>query len=428
MAKATVRRGGPFREPAFRWLWSGQLVSLIGDQLFPMAMVALVLPREQAAVSLGTIFAARFAGMALFVTVGGVLADRINRLRMLLASDVIRLVAVLALIAMGSNANLLALAVGTFVMGAGEAIFRPAYDSIIPSLVPEEMLKRANAANGLLRNLGQMVGPGAAGLLVAIVGVNAALWIDAATFLVSMGTVLMIMIGAAKRLGIAPPQRPAESMLAASLAGVRIVLRIRWLAVLEVTAVVHVLLAVGPWFVLTPLIAQQWGTDSSAAYGLLLSMFALGGVGGTAAAGWLRARFVRPGVWGLAGLSLFGLTCLSFFLTDNFVVTATLFAVGGAGTQFFNVLKTTAIQKHVESAYLGRVFALSLFASLVTLPAGQMLAGLLVLNANQAAGVLAAAGLLVLTTSFLPLLVPGMPTMGDETSPRQGARHGVSTV
>ncbi|MFJ3865213.1 MFS transporter [Streptomyces nigra] len=400
---------GPFSHAGYRWLWSGQLVSIIGDQLFPMAVVALALGREESAFSLGVVFGSRFGALALLILVGGVLADRMDKLRLMMSSDVVRLSAVLLLIALGNGAPLWALALITFLMGAGESIFQPAYDSVVPSLVPERTLEQANAATNMLKNTGQVVGPAGAGLLVAAVGPRSALWVDAATFAVSSLTLLMV----GRRLGERrkPAARDEESMFAEAVAGIRVVVRMRWLMALEAMAVVHVLFAVGPWFVLVPLIADD-RLGGPAGYGFVLSAFALGGIGGAAVAGLTQKLFRRPGLWALAAISLFGVACLAFAATSSLPVLVALFALGGAGVQFFDVLKTTAIQRHVPRALLGRVFALDFFASFVGMPAGQMLAGLLVAGAGQAVTAMAAAGAVVFVTSVLPLAVRDVATLG----------------
>jgi MFS family permease len=404
-------RRNPFTHSGYRWLWSGQLVSLTGDQLFPMAMVGIALDRRQPVLSVSLIFASRFLALALFIVFGGVLADRLDKLRLMMSSDLIRLGAVVLLTVLGTGSPLWALVVITFVIGSGGAVFQPAYDSVVPSIVPAEDLKEANAAGTMLKNVSQLIGPGAAALVVGGLGAVVALWIDAATFGVSTCTLLVV----ARRVGRRSrrPQQPADSMFAAAVAGVRIVVGMRWLMALEWIAVLQVLLAVGPWFVLVPVIAKD-RLGGLAGYGLLLSMFAVGGVGGAVAAGWLQKQFSRPGLWGLLGLSLFGVACCAFAVTDSLWLLASMFAAAGAGTQFFDVLKTTAIQQHVPGEFLGRVFALDFLASFVTMPAGQLLAGLFVVGADQAVTVLTVAGAFVFATTLVPLLLPGVVTMGRD--------------
>ncbi|MBO0884565.1 MAG: MFS transporter, partial [Mycobacterium sp.] len=123
-------RYGPFAYPGYRWLWSGQLVSIIGDQLFPMALVRIALDRPQPILSLGMIFGARFVALACLIVVGGVLADRLDKFRLMISSDVIRVAGVSTLIGVGAGAPIWVLVLVTFGMGAGESLLQPSYDAL----------------------------------------------------------------------------------------------------------------------------------------------------------------------------------------------------------------------------------------------------------------------------------------------------------
>jgi len=125
------------RNPDFRWLFTGQAVSAIGDQLFPVAVAVLVLQGGGGAGDLGLVLAARFGALVLFALLGGVWADRLPRVRVLVSADVLRLLAVLGLaLAAASAPPVPVLAALTFLVGAGEAFFRPAYGALLPTVRP----------------------------------------------------------------------------------------------------------------------------------------------------------------------------------------------------------------------------------------------------------------------------------------------------
>ncbi|WP_208317339.1 MFS transporter, partial [Dermatophilus congolensis] len=164
----------------------------------------------------------------------------------------------------------------TFIMGAGEAIFEPAYDSFIPELVADPALASANASSNVLRGTGQFAGPALGAVVVTEFGVNAALTIDAATFVVST---LAVLIAGRHRLEVLAESRGDKpvSMVREALDGLRVVIDLKWPGVLELMALVHVLLAVGPWMVLLPFVAAEGGGNLYG-YGATLSAFAVGGV------------------------------------------------------------------------------------------------------------------------------------------------------
>lgn len=262
----------------FQRLFSGQLIGLIGDQLFPIAMVGVLASRSNLPFSLGVVFGARFLGLSLLIIFSGVIADRLSRVQLLVASDAMRAAAVLGLLIAGLDAPVWTLALLTFAMGAGEAVFQPAYDAFIPDLVDEVALLSANATTNVLRSVGQFVGPALGAVIVTELGPTTALTIDAATFVVSSVAVLL----AGRHVIARPPDQEVpqrSSMIKEALEGLQIVLKLRWLGLLQLMSLVHVLFAVGPWMVLLPVIASEGGSGLYG-YGSALSAFALGGLVG----------------------------------------------------------------------------------------------------------------------------------------------------
>jgi MFS family permease len=162
-------------------------VSAIGDQLFPVAVTVQVLDHGGTVGDLGLVLAARTAALVLFALLGGVWADRLPRVRVLIGADALRLVAVLGLVLVVSGTtSVLLLAALVFFVGAGEAFFRPAFGALIPSVLPQEQLNAGNALSGSTFHMSAIVGPGLAGVLVALSGPRGALLVDAATFAFSL--------------------------------------------------------------------------------------------------------------------------------------------------------------------------------------------------------------------------------------------------
>jgi len=406
-----LRAGNPLRQQAFRRLWIGHLVSLAGDQIFPIALVALAVGRgEHLAQTISAIFAARFFALALFIVIGGVVADRINRITGMIVLDIVRGAAVVGLILAGTGAPLAVLASFTFVLGAGEAIFTPLYEAVLPDLAAGSSLQQANSLSSLVKNLATVIGPGIAGVLVVAIGARAALVVDAATFAVSAGT----LVGLRHRYGrVVEGDETRTPMWRAAAEGVSVVMKERWLAALEGMAMIHTLLAVGPWFVLVPVLAVQ-RYDSVAAYGGLLAAFGAGGVVGALVGAHVRSRF--RGLIALAGIGTFGFACLVQGWHVSVYVVGAVFAVAGFGTQMFDVVKTTAIQAAVDRRYLGRVFSLDFFATFVTMPLGQLIGGLVVEHVAPEI-VMRVCGVIVLITTLLPALVPGVASFRSPTQP-----------
>ncbi|CAN5690704.1 N/A [soil metagenome] len=195
-----ARRGllEPFRGRDFRLLWSGMAVSLTGDGIFLVALAwqAYALSNVPTAFSL--------VGLALSVPhialllVGGVIADRFPRRRVMLASDVVRGIAVaaMAVLALTGRLELFHLAALAAVYGAGMAFFGPAFDAIVVDVVAEDLYPQANSLDQLVKPLAlRMIGPAVGGWIIGAWGPGAAFFVDAGTFAVSAACLCAMSMG-----------------------------------------------------------------------------------------------------------------------------------------------------------------------------------------------------------------------------------------
>ena len=391
--------------PAYRWLFIGQVVSAVGDQLFPIAVVALVVTRGGDAGELGLVLAARFAALVLFAVLGGVWADRLPRVLMMRAADLLRLIAVtgLAVAAATGDPPTSVLAALVFVVGAGEAFFRPAYGALLPTVLPARDLPAGNALSEASQYVAQVAGPGLAGALLLITGPEVVFALDAVTFAVSLATLLKV---------VEPEQhRAVRRRLHHEITeGITAVRQRRWIAAVLAMASVQLMLAVAPAMVLLPLVLRDTDAPPSA-YGLVLAVGAVGGLLGALIAG--RWRPAHPGQAGL--LVLLGWTAppLALLLEAPVPLLAAAWFIGGAGLGPFNIWWASALQTAVPRELLARVVSLDWLCSLALLPLGLALTGPAV-DLIGRAPVLATAVVVMVVTSVLPLLVPGVRDLRDQ--------------
>jgi DHA3 family tetracycline resistance protein-like MFS transporter len=120
----------------FRWLWAGQLISSIGDGIFPVAVAVKILDSGGTARDLGFVLAGRAVALVVFVLFGGILADRMRRTTVMIGADGLRAIAVLGLALVPGEVPVAVLAALVFAVGAGEAFFRPAYGALLPTVLP----------------------------------------------------------------------------------------------------------------------------------------------------------------------------------------------------------------------------------------------------------------------------------------------------
>lgn len=201
----------PFRplleQRDFMLLWVGQLLSQIGDQCLLIAAVTLITHLSPSPLALLIPALSLALPQILFGLVGGVIADRIDRKGVMIASDLLRALLVLAALLVRTTGDLWILYLAAAGLAMVGAFFYPARNASIPNIVPEDLLL---AANGMIQGsyiLALILGPMLAGSIVELGGWPAAIVFDSATFVVSAATILLIRI---------PPLRNGTSGLAPS--------------------------------------------------------------------------------------------------------------------------------------------------------------------------------------------------------------------
>src|SRR4051812_36348525 len=190
-----LRLLSPLRHRDFRLLWGGMCISLIGDGMFLVAMAWQVYALSNAPTALAFVGIAMSVTTIAFVLLGGVLSDRYDRRRLMLAADAVRMVSVgaLATLALLGWLELWHVVALVGVYGAGTAFFSPAFDAIVPDVLPQHELAQANSLDQFVRPVAlRLIGPALGGVLVDVVGPGIAFALDAGSFAVS-GAALLAM-------------------------------------------------------------------------------------------------------------------------------------------------------------------------------------------------------------------------------------------
>jgi MFS family permease len=400
---AHVNLLAPLRHRDFARLWAGQTASLIGDGVFLVAMAWQVYAISNAPTALSLVGIAMTIPTIVLLLVGGVVTDRFDRRRVLLASDVVRglSVGVMAMLSLTGQLELWHMFVLVAVYGAGTAFFGPAFDAIVPDLLPQTELAQANSLDQLVRPVAfRLAGPALGGWLVAGLGVGTAFALDAGTFVLS-GAAVLSMRRTAWR-----PETADTSIIGDLRQGLRFVRRNVWLWGTLVSAAVAYLLFLGPVEVLLPYLVKNQLHGSAAQLGLV---FAVGGIGSVLAAvamgqiGQPRRSITTIYVaWTLATLAVagYGLARAPWqLMAASFVFNA----LETAGTIVWATLK----QRQVPTAMLGRVSSLDWLISIGLLPLSFALTGP-VSSAIGAQQTLVAAGVTGAAVTLAALFLPGM--------------------
>jgi MFS family permease len=259
---ATPKPKSVFSVRDFRLLWVGEAVSTLGDQFALIALPWLALLLTGDAFALGTVLALMALPRALFMLIGGAYVDRLSPRLVMLGSNVVRLAAVgiLGVVVLEGAAAVWMLYAFGLVFGIADAFFYPAQTAMVPDLVDDAQLQQAN---GIVQGTAQftgLIGPAAAGVVIAafagtsggpgIIGVGIALLFDAATFVISLVTLLFIT------------RRPAHEQEHSSVIkqigeGVKFVWGMPAVRVMVLLSMAANLLIVGPLEVGLPLVAYS---------------------------------------------------------------------------------------------------------------------------------------------------------------------------
>ena len=380
-----------FKSRDFRLVWAGQTVSLIGNAAFLVAVGWKTLEITGSPGSLGIVLAAEGVAMLATLLIGGALADRYERRRLMILSDLARLGVVAALAVTDASGNLtfpllIAFAVG---VGLGDGFFHPAFGGIVPLVVEKPNLASANAMIGISRQSSFMIGPAFAAGLYGLTGSATVFAFDAASFAVSLG-----LLWLARPRAIEP--EPSEGTLKEIFAGARYVASVPWLWITIALAAVVLMLVMAPYQALMPqLIKDNFGRGVGA-YGLIFTFQAAGMVIGTIIFGQTNPRRHRV-VLTYVAWALNDVCTIFFALSHMYEVAVALVVVRGALIAYGIGIWETVLMELVPENRLSRVISLDFFGSLGLTPIGYALAAVL-------AGVVAPATIIVAGASIAMVL------------------------
>lgn len=348
---ATYRRllaNGPLAR-----LLAGEFVSSIGDWLYLVALLVVVYQRESSPALLGLVGAVRVLPYVFLSVPAGIIVDRFDRRLVLLVTDVARGIVMVGLaVAVAVEAPLLPIVMLTLLAACFSTFFGPAIGAYLPSLVRDESeLGPANSAWASLDNIGFIVGPALAGLLIATGGLTLAFVLNAVSFAIVAAVLWQLP---STRPVAADTTDEAATTSAAQPVTAMVRERLRPLAGLTVVNVVGGFVF-GGLGVLTVIIAVDVLRQGDAATGYLNGAIGLGGVIGAVVSGALvlRRRLGPPLV---AGGIVFGLGLIALGQSSSLLPALVAMTVAAAGSLLMEVVGTTLFQRIVPDELRGRAF------------------------------------------------------------------------
>lgn len=335
-------------QPGFRRLWTARTVSQWGDVVSFVALAILIYRLTGSGLGVAGVVVAEIVPVLLLAPLAGVVVDRLPRIRVMVAADLVR--AVLAgVLAVWHDDAAVVYAVA-FGLSAGAVFFNPAANSVLPSVVTDREVVAANSATWTAAVLSQIVLAPLAGGLVALVGPGWAFGVNAASFIVSA----LVLRGL--RLAEPPRALGRRRLLAEAREGVALVGRDRLLRALAIGQLLAAVSAGATSALLVVLAAEHLGAPTDA-YGLLVAAIGVGAALGPT----LLLRLIgdpRRPLYVFGPYVLRGLVDLVLASVRSLPVAAGALAVYGVGTSTGAVTFNSLLQSQVTDRTRGRVFAL----------------------------------------------------------------------
>jgi MFS family permease len=394
---ATPSTRAPLRLAVFRWLWLASLVSNVGTWMQTVGAQWLLVHAAHAAILVSLVQTADMLPDVMFGIVGGVLADTLDRRRLLMAvqGGLVVVTAALAALTIAGRISPALLLLFTFVIGSGSVLVTPAYQSLVPELVPRDQIPAAAQLSSININIARAIGPAIAGILIGHVGVGAVFALDAATFLF-YGLVVAFW----RPTPGTTPQIP-ERFVSALRAGGRYVRYSPVVRRILFRAAVFLVPGSALWALL-PLVASRRLGLGPSGYGLLLAALGVGAIAGATVLSGARARLSTSALIALVGV-VFGAALVAVVLVRSTVVVVIVLIPAGmawvAMLATVNTLLQLFLPRWVRARGLS-VYQMVLFGA-------QGLGAVVWGVAADAFGLtltfLVAAGLMVIGTASIPI-------------------------
>jgi MFS family permease len=276
-----VRILTPLRHRDFRLLWTGMTVSLLGDGITTIALAWQAYELSDAPTALSMVMFSMTVPHVILLLVGGAVSDRFDRRKVMIGADALRMLSVVALgvLSISGVVQIWHMMLIAACYGAGTAFFGPAFDAIVPEIVPESDLTAANSLDQFVRPAAfRMLGPAVAGGLIAAFGEPGPAFVaDGLTFAISICCLLLMRARTETDRATGEP----GSLLAEIVEGFRYVRTQVWLWGTFLAATIAYLIFLGPAEVLLPFVVKEEMGGSAISLALV---FAMGGIGAMLAA------------------------------------------------------------------------------------------------------------------------------------------------
>jgi MFS family permease len=371
----------------FRLLWFGALLSSTGTWMQKVAQAWLIvtLTGTASAFYLGLDSFVGEAPILLFTLIGGVIADRADRRHLLLLSQYVQMSAAvgLAVLVFSDRVHIWQILALSFITGVAQAFGGPAYQSLIPSLVPKETLPNAIALNSIQFNLARVIGPVVAGAALTTFGMVACFGLNGLSFLFVIAAILALRV---KHI----PPTGAARMRDQLKGGLQYVRNQPQLITLTLLGFISAFLGL-PLLTFLPIITKDVFQQDVALYTRFMTVAGIGAVLGALIVAWV-GKHRHMGLMLLIVQALLGLATIGFSLSKTIWLSQLLLFLAGALLVTCFSMTTSLVQLLAPHELRGRVVSIYMVAFRGGSPLGGLISGWLVTQIGSAPYVLALNG------------------------------------
>jgi MFS family permease len=382
----------------FRLLWFGALLSSIGTWMQKVAQAWLIvtLAGTASAFYLGLDSFVGEVPILLFTLIGGVVADRANRRHLLLGSQFVQMATAFALAALvfTDRIHIWQILALSFLTGVAQAFGGPAYQSLIPSLIPKDTLPNAIALNSIQFNLARVIGPMIAGGALTAFGMVACFGLNGLSFLFVIAAIVALHV---KHI---PPG--ARTGLRDQLrGGLRYVRHQPQLMTLTLLGFISAFLGL-PLLTFLPIITRDVFQQDVGLYTQFMTIAGMGAVVGALTVAWV-GKHRHMGMMLLVVQALLGLISIGFALSTSIWLSQLLLFAGGAMLVTCFSMTTSLVQLLAPHELRGRVVSIYMVAFRGGSPLGGLISGWLVTQIGSAPYVLALNGGLLTIAALITM-------------------------
>ena len=372
LVRGTVFHGGTlsaFGHRDFRLLWSGAFLSNVGTWIHTTALLWYVKDLTNSNAWVGTVNLASFLPILLFVLYAGSLADRVDRRRLIIATQVVMMLAALGLaiatsLGQHSLALIMALTIG---MGVAFVFNFPAWRAMVPDLVPPKDLLNGIALDAAQFNMARFVGPAIGAIIIHFWSVSGAFYINAASFLAVIAALLMIrarpVVSTVHATSTRAHVREGFAYLRANSWAVKLLLVLMVEAVFGISTIV-----------LLPSVSRDVLHGGSLLYGFLVGAIGLGAVLGAPLVTWLNERFKERDLIKVS-LSAFSVVLMVMAISKSEALSLLMAFFIGVTFLMASASINTVLQSRVERNMRGRIMSFYILVFQGTSPLGGLLLG-----------------------------------------------------